>query len=307
MGQVGARGRSGARSPRPCTVDRSESALSLPLPPERQQAAELDDRLRVVVDAQVADAIDAFARTLRCAELLDDDRSRLLATAIAARSLTGLQCRQHPLGQRRVALEERAPHGRKHVGVGEHVSLYRESGFNEMACPLDAAGSCVCSRASISRNRSKLTAIGIVVGGKRLIERRRRISLRGERRERALTVARDDPHRLRRDRADAGTHPGRHGADREVLRLNGTANLAGPRVGGDDRERSGEEGHETTLSLQQPATVQGRSGFISRATSRMIVVRNDGRSLMLRRGTPTREVGHHGQTELSRGGLIWFR
>jgi len=136
----------------------------------------------VVVDAQVADAINAFAGSRRCANLLDDDGSRLLATAIAACSLTGFQRRQHPLRQRRVAIEERAPHGGKHVGVGEHVSLYRESGFNEMACPLDAASSCVRSRASVSGNRSKLTEVRISVGGKRLIERLRRINLSGERR-----------------------------------------------------------------------------------------------------------------------------
>ena len=160
----------------------SELPLSLPLPPESKQAAELDDRLGVVVDAQVADPINAFAVSLRRPKLLDDDCSRLLPAAIAACSLTGFQRRQHPLRERRVGIEERAPHGGKHVGVGEHVSLYRESGFNEMACPLDTASSCVRSRASVSGNRSKLTEVRISVAGKRLIERLRWISLSGQRR-----------------------------------------------------------------------------------------------------------------------------
>src|SRR5215216_1864316 len=130
----------------------------------------------MVVDAQVADAVNAFAASLRRAKLLDDDCSRLLATAVAACGLTRFERRQHPLRQRRTGIEECAPHGRKNLGVGQHVSLYREPGFNEMACPLDAASSCVRSRASVSGHRCKLAEFRLEVGCKRLIERLRGIS-----------------------------------------------------------------------------------------------------------------------------------
>jgi hypothetical protein len=45
--------------------------LSLPLIPKRQQAAKLDDRLLMVIDAQVADAVDAFTESLRGSDLLN--------------------------------------------------------------------------------------------------------------------------------------------------------------------------------------------------------------------------------------------
>jgi hypothetical protein len=48
------------------------------LPPERPQAAELNNWFRLVVYAKVTDAIDAFSGSLRRSVLLDDERSRLL-------------------------------------------------------------------------------------------------------------------------------------------------------------------------------------------------------------------------------------
>lgn len=73
----------------------------MPLSPEGRQAAELDDRLRVVVHAKVADAIDAFRRSPRRSELLDYERGRLLPAAVATRSLTGFERCHQPLGKRR--------------------------------------------------------------------------------------------------------------------------------------------------------------------------------------------------------------
>lgn len=125
----------------------------------------------MVVNAQIADAINAFPGSRRRAKLLDDDCSRLLATAIAACSLTRFQRRQHPLRQWRTGIEERAPHCGKNFCVCKQVSLYRESGFNEMARPLDAASPCVSSRASVSGNRCKLAEFRLKVGCKRVIER----------------------------------------------------------------------------------------------------------------------------------------
>jgi hypothetical protein len=68
----------------------------------------------VVVDAKITDAIDAFSGSLRRAEFLNDKRSRLLAVAIAACSLTGFERCEHPLRQRRDGIDEGAPHGGKH-------------------------------------------------------------------------------------------------------------------------------------------------------------------------------------------------
>jgi hypothetical protein len=192
-------------------------AFSLPLPQEFEEAAKFDDRLGVVVDAQVADAVNPFPRSLRRAKLFDDECSRLLATTIAACNLTRFQRRKHPLRERAIGINECVPHRGKNLAVGEHVSLDRESPFHEMAGPLDAARPRVRGDASVSGHRSKLAKFRMRVGGKRPIERLRRIGLRGKRRERTLTVARDNPHRLSSHGPDSSTNPRSHGADREVL------------------------------------------------------------------------------------------
>ncbi len=156
--------------------------LSLPLLPESQQAAKLDDRLRVVVDAQVADAINAFAGSLGRSNLLDDERSRLLSATVTSCSLTRFQRRHQPTSQWRIGSKVCEPHSWKNLGVREHISEYREPRLNEVARPLAAPRPCVCSRASVSGNRSELSEVRVSVGGKRPFERLRRISASGERR-----------------------------------------------------------------------------------------------------------------------------
>jgi hypothetical protein len=192
-------------------------AFSLPLPQEFEEAAKFDDRLGVVVDAQVADAVNPFPRSLRRAKLFDDECSRLLATTIAACNLTRFQRRKHPLRERAIGINECVPHRRKNLAGGEHVSLDRESPFHEMAGPLDAARPRVRGDASVSGHRSKLANFRMRVGGKRPVERLRGIGPRGKRCERTLTVPCDDPHRLSSHGPDSSTNPRSHGADREVL------------------------------------------------------------------------------------------
>lgn len=119
----------------------------------------------MVVDAQIACAVDAFAGALRRSELLDDERGSLLATPIAASRLTRFQSRKQPLGQRRFAVEERVSHCRKYIGVGEHVSLHREPGLSEVARPFDALGARVCSGPSISGNSPELAKFRLSIGG----------------------------------------------------------------------------------------------------------------------------------------------
>ncbi len=84
----------------------------------------------MVVDAKVADPIDAFSGALCRAKLLHDKRSRLLSPPVAPGSLSRFKRRHHPLRQRAGGLEEYAPHRGKDVGVRQHVSLHRETMLN---------------------------------------------------------------------------------------------------------------------------------------------------------------------------------
>jgi hypothetical protein len=73
----------------------------------------------------------------------------LLATPIAARSLTCFQRRQDPLRQSAIGSEKGLAHGRNNLSVGEHVALHREPRLNKVARVLDAAPSGVGSRPPI--------------------------------------------------------------------------------------------------------------------------------------------------------------
>jgi hypothetical protein len=75
----------------------SSLTFSLPLSPESDQAAQFDDRFRVVIHAKIAHAVDAFSGSRGRTELLDDKRGGLLPATISARSLTGFERCDHPL------------------------------------------------------------------------------------------------------------------------------------------------------------------------------------------------------------------
>src|SRR5438270_799164 len=64
-----------------------------PARPDSDQAAQLDDRLGVILDAQVADPVDSLARLAPCADALDHDRGGLLSALVATRSLPRLERR----------------------------------------------------------------------------------------------------------------------------------------------------------------------------------------------------------------------
>jgi hypothetical protein len=109
----------------------SNGAFGLPLTPDGEQAVQFDDRFGMVVDAKIADAINAFSGARRCARLLDDKRSRLLPSAVTPCCLCRFKRRHHPLRElRRRRLNERAPHSRKDVGARKRVSLHREPMLN---------------------------------------------------------------------------------------------------------------------------------------------------------------------------------
>ena len=73
-----------------------------------------------------------------------------------------------------------------------------------MARPIDALAPGERSGTPIRGYRSHLTKFPITIVSKRLIDRHGRIDVRRERIEDAPAISRDDPHRLRRDRTDAG-------------------------------------------------------------------------------------------------------
>ena len=135
----------------------------------------------MVVYAEVTDAIDALSGSLRRSELLDDERSRLLPAAIAARGLTGLERCDQPLGQRRAGIEEGAAHRGKHVSAREHVALHREAVSNEMPRPLAAVTPCERSCSTVGGNRSQLAEFPIIVRIECAFERHGRINLCCER------------------------------------------------------------------------------------------------------------------------------
>jgi hypothetical protein len=94
-----------------------------------------------------------------------------------------------------------------------------------------------------------LTKLPTTIVSKHLIDRHGWLDVRRERIEDAPAISRDDPHRLSRDRTNAGSNPRRHRTDREVSRLNCTPDFAGPRISRHDRERPSLNGHRTTLPL----------------------------------------------------------
>ncbi len=198
---------------------------------------QFDDRFLVVVDAKVAYPVDAFSGALCCAESLDDKRSRLLAAPVAACRLCRFERRHHPLRQWCNRLEKGAPHRGKDVGVRQHVALHREPALDQVTGPPDAIAAGERSGTSVGGYGSQLTYVPIVIVGKRLFEGRSRIDVQREPGEGALSVPRNDSHRLRRDRTDTGANPGRHRTDRQILRLDCAPYFSGRRISRNDRER----------------------------------------------------------------------
>src|SRR5436309_15134296 len=97
-------GRRGSENVRRCRVlavlvRRVGPAPRLPDRPDAREPSQLDDRLRMVLDAQVADAIDALAGCVPGAGALDHNGRRLLPAPVAAGSLTGFEGSDQALDQ----------------------------------------------------------------------------------------------------------------------------------------------------------------------------------------------------------------
>ena len=153
----------------------------------------------MVVDAKIADPINAFARSLCRTKLLDDKRSRLLPPPVAPRRLGRLKRHHHSLWQWCGSLKESTPHRRKHIRARKHVPLHREPVLDQVPGPLHAITTGEPRGAPIRGYGPQLADFAIAIVGKRLFDRRSRIEVEREPIEGALAVPRDDSHRLCRD------------------------------------------------------------------------------------------------------------
>ena len=119
-------------------VERVRTPLRLPPGPDADEAAQLDDRLDVVLDAQVADAVDAFTRIAARADALDDDGRGLLPALVAAGCLPGLERSDKTLDQRAHRLFVGPRHLVDDGRPGEDVALHREARADAVTRPVEA-------------------------------------------------------------------------------------------------------------------------------------------------------------------------
>ena len=198
------------------------------------EPAELAERIIVIVDAEVEDAVDGG---LLVSLARDDDEPRgLPAAVVAACRLRRIERGEQPLGERAGCRVERLTHRRPDLGRAEHVPLHAHVLRGQVAGMGDAAlAGMRCGRAARIDERD-LPDPAALVGLEQLVERLARASSRGQQREPARPVPALG-ERLRRDRAHARLGPRARGAGVEGARLDGHAQLAGLGVAPDDRVR----------------------------------------------------------------------
>ena len=121
------------------------------------EAAQLGDRLGVVVDAQVEERI-VLGR-------VDEERRRLLAALVAARGLARVERREQPLGERQrgVRLVRRGGLG-DHLRAGEHVAGDRVAVARAMPAPVDARAAGVRRGAPSRVDHVELARLAAFVG-----------------------------------------------------------------------------------------------------------------------------------------------
>jgi len=203
---------------------------------DAEQAAQLRDRLGVVVHPQVANAVDPLVRALAGTDALDQHRGGLLSTPVAAGALRGLERSDEALGElaaRRAVRKRHVPHDRL---TREQVPLGGEPFAHFVPGPVVALAAGVRRRGAGGGDDAELARLAAVVGGERLLERGLRLETLGEQPEDARAEGRD-PRRLRGDGADSRFRPWHDRTDGEILGLDGDPDLARLRVGRDDRER----------------------------------------------------------------------
>ena len=214
------------------------AAGCVPRAPDADETAELGDRLGIVLDAQVADPVERVARLGRRARALDDDRRGLLAARVPAGGLPRLERGDEALDERADGLLERARHLLDDRLAREDVPLDGEARADAVPGPRETLAAGKGRRATVCGNGAELPGLPALVVSQHSPERFVGLRAAGELLEDARPV-RGDARRLGRDRADACARPRHDGADGEVLRLDGAADLARLQVGGDDREGAG--------------------------------------------------------------------
>ena len=170
------------------------------------------------------------------AVLLDDEqRSRLLPTAVAAGRLGRVEAVEEPLGQRRAGRPlERLGERVNGVAGDEDVALGRVARSGAAARPGLAFLSGERRRPPLRIHDPDLPALASLIIGEQQLQGLFG-ALPAREQLQALGPERRVPERLRRERTDPGFRPGHHGADREELRLHAHPRLAGLGVEADGR------------------------------------------------------------------------
>ena len=199
------------------------------------EPAELLDRARVIVDAQVDQHIGEPG--VATVALDDEEGGRLLAAAVAARGLGGGKAVEQPLRQRAARALEGLGERVDGLRGDEDVPLGGVAGAGAPACPVVAAGAGEARGASLGVDHPELTTVALVV----------RVGQSGDDGLRVQAVAQQCQPvravagvrvRLRRDGARVRLSPGHDRPDGEELRLHRHTPLARVEVARDDRVRA---------------------------------------------------------------------
>ena len=202
---------------------------------------ELRERLGVVLDPQRHHGLPRLGIRRD-----DEDRRGLAAPEIAPLALGGVECGEQPARERAAGGPERLEHRRPHPLGGHDVGLAGDARAD------DVAGVGHAGRAGVGRDMTRRVDdrhLARVASGVVRDERRQRLlgmHARGQQVEKLRAVTGVDVG-LGGDRADARAGPGHDRADREPVRLDGDAELAGVGVARDDRVR-----HRIQVSLPPP-------------------------------------------------------
>ena len=135
-------------------------AHRLPPLPYPEDAAELGDRLGVILDAEVADPIYALSTLGGRARALDDERRRLLAARVAARLLPGLERRHEAVWQSMPAVSSQARSISVEDGLArEDVPLHGIARPGAVARPRRALRAGESGGATVGGDHAELTGL----------------------------------------------------------------------------------------------------------------------------------------------------
>ena len=199
---------------------------------------ELGERLGVVVDAQVEDALVRKGVLAR-----HDDEARGLPPAeVAAGRLRRVERGEEALRERPRGCGERIGHRGPDLGRAQHVALHAEPGALEVAAVGDAARTRVRGRPSFAVDEGDLPNVAQLVLREELVEGLawRLPALHRCKAARAVSALRE---RLRRDDADPRQRPRACGAGVERAGLHRDAQLLALGIPRDERV-----GHAATLA-----------------------------------------------------------